>query len=330
MIKKLITSLISIFIATGIAYGATIYTTNTTDTIGTFRTNVNDSLTNLNTAISSISTFAYPFTTTSYGNSTTTIMGFVGGFLSSASSTINSSLYLPNLSAGLTYIGTSGLLNSTATTTSTCSGTVSCSTFTILGSSPVTITGVGLTSYDAFTHPSAGVSATTSSMIFTNASSTFTGNLNITGNSTTTNATSTTNYSSGTISGLDKTYGYLGVASPLKTLPFRTATTTGWQASTTNTAYSPDWLAPFSGTIRNAICTPIVNGSTGSFIGVNVTINGSSVTPSYFVASSTVGTITFTGNNTFIKGQVVIINFGTTTSATATSVLCSLGVTETP
>src|SRR3990167_7136400 len=44
---------------------------------------------------------------------------------------------------------------------------------------------------DPFTHPSAGVSATTSSMIFTNASSTFTGNLNITGNSTTTNATTT-------------------------------------------------------------------------------------------------------------------------------------------
>ena len=49
----------------------------------------------------------------------------------------------------------------------------------------------GLSSYDAWTHPSAGVSATTSSMIFTNASSTFTGNLNITGNSTTTNATTT-------------------------------------------------------------------------------------------------------------------------------------------
>ena len=48
-----------------------------------------------------------------------------------------------------------------------------------------------LSSYDAWTHPSAGVSATTSSMIFTNASSTFTGNLNITGNSTTSQATTT-------------------------------------------------------------------------------------------------------------------------------------------
>jgi hypothetical protein len=38
--------------------------------------------------------------------------------------------------------------------------------------------GGGLTAYDAWTHPSAGVSATTSSMIFTNASSTFTGGLN--------------------------------------------------------------------------------------------------------------------------------------------------------
>lgn len=54
-----------------------------------------------------------------------------------------------------------------------------------------TCTGCGLSSYDAWAHPSAGVSATTSSMIFTNASSTFTGNLNISGNSTTTNATTT-------------------------------------------------------------------------------------------------------------------------------------------
>ena len=58
-----------------------------------------------------------------------------------------------------------------------------------------------LSSYDAWTHPSAGVSATTSSMIFTNASSTFTGNLNITGNSTTTNATTTTLYVSGSLYG---------------------------------------------------------------------------------------------------------------------------------
>ena len=51
---------------------------------------------------------------------------------------------------------------------------------------------------DPFTHPQVGTSATTSGMIFTNASSTFTGNLNIVGNATATNATTThlnvTNY----------------------------------------------------------------------------------------------------------------------------------------
>ena len=67
------------------------------------------------------------------------------------------------------------------------------------GTGAITGTGVdcgtGSGGTDPFTHPSAGVSATTSSMIFTNASSTFTGNLNITGNSTTTSATTTNFFS---------------------------------------------------------------------------------------------------------------------------------------
>jgi len=53
----------------------------------------------------------------------------------------------------------------------------------------------GASAYDAWTHPSAGVSATTSAMIFTNASSTFTGDLNISGNATATDATTTSFFS---------------------------------------------------------------------------------------------------------------------------------------
>lgn len=49
----------------------------------------------------------------------------------------------------------------------------------------------GLTSHDEWTHPSLGVSATTSDMIFGSASSTVVGGLNITGNATATQATTT-------------------------------------------------------------------------------------------------------------------------------------------
>lgn len=54
----------------------------------------------------------------------------------------------------------------------------------------------GLSDYDAFSHPSAGVSATTSQMIFNSASSTFSGGLTIL-NANATNATTTTFYNSG-------------------------------------------------------------------------------------------------------------------------------------
>lgn len=60
---------------------------------------------------------------------------------------------------------------SAATTTVSCSGTTSCSQFVTIGSSPVTITGSGLSSYDAWTHPAAGQSATTSLMLFNGAAS---------------------------------------------------------------------------------------------------------------------------------------------------------------
>ncbi len=42
---------------------------------------------------------------------------------------------------GLLYVGSNALVRATATTSASCSGTVSCSSFTILGSSPITLTG---------------------------------------------------------------------------------------------------------------------------------------------------------------------------------------------
>ncbi len=131
-------------------------------------------------------TFLFPFTANTGYNSTSTVIGFTGGLFSTASSTFSSSLYLPSLSQGSLYVGSSGLVNTTSTTTASCAGSSSCSAFTVFGSSPVTITGTGLSSYDAWTHPSYGGSATTSLLtlsggFLSTASSTIVGQTNLIG-----------------------------------------------------------------------------------------------------------------------------------------------------
>ncbi len=60
---------------------------------------------------------AFEWTPTSWGNSTTTTLGFLNGFLSTASSTINAPLRLSTLSAGQLNVGVGGLLYSGASTT---------------------------------------------------------------------------------------------------------------------------------------------------------------------------------------------------------------------
>lgn len=66
----------------------------------------------------------------------------------------------------------------------------------------------GLTSYDAFTHPQAGTSATTSGMIFTAASSTFTGQISA-ANATTTLLTATTAWLTNLFVGADTIQEYI-------------------------------------------------------------------------------------------------------------------------
>lgn len=126
----------------------------------------------------------FPFTSNVGYNSTTTTLGFLNGLFSTASSTLSGNLFLPALLQGIVYTGTNGKVGSTATTTASCAGTVSCTDFTIFGSTPITLTGSssgGLSSYDAWSHPYALTSATTSTMIFpgiiASASSTITGNI---------------------------------------------------------------------------------------------------------------------------------------------------------
>ena len=120
---------------------------------------------------------SFPFTPTSYGVSTTTTIGFLNGFLSTASSTINSNFFLSNLAQGLLYTGTSGLVQTRATTTATCAGGTSCSSFVVLGSSPITITGT------SGTVTSVGLSSLNSTLTIgstpVTSSGTITGDLNL-------------------------------------------------------------------------------------------------------------------------------------------------------
>lgn len=121
---------------------------------------------------------------------------------------------------------------------------------------------------------------------------------------------------------------YLGRISPWRYLSLSTATSTTWTASTTGSAYTPFITAPFSGTIRDVSCTA---SSTSAFLGVAPFIGTTPTTPSYFVASSTVGRVSFTASNTFTVGQTIGMNVGTTTTdANAKSISCSFRVTETP
>jgi hypothetical protein len=113
--------------------------------------------------------YAFPFTVNVGYNSTSTAIGFGGGLFSTASSTFSSALRLTSLSQGLTYVGSTGLVSTIATTSAACSGSVSCSGFTIIGSSPVTITGTDST---ASTTLFSDTNTFTGRQIFTNSSTT--------------------------------------------------------------------------------------------------------------------------------------------------------------
>src|SRR5205085_2283456 len=66
-------------------------------------------------------------------HATSTTLYFNNGLVSTASTTFNSSVYFPNLSAGLAFIGTNGLHASVATSTLTASSPLTGS-FTQIGS----------------------------------------------------------------------------------------------------------------------------------------------------------------------------------------------------
>lgn len=138
--------------------------------------------------------------------------------------------------------------------------------------------------------------------------------------------TQTTFYinNAGRVIAKDTTNNWTGTLSPTSLAEFGTGTTTAWTASTTGSAYSPFKPAPWSGTLRRAVCL-----TDASFLGVNISIAGTSVTPAYFIASTTGGSIAITANNTFTTGQKILVDFGTTTTSGAKAIDCILYVTET-
>ena len=65
---------------------------------------------------------SFPFTVNAGYNSTSTTIGFLNGLFSTASSTFGSATYFPSLSQGFAYIGSTGKLNSVASSSVNLSG----------------------------------------------------------------------------------------------------------------------------------------------------------------------------------------------------------------
>lgn len=221
-----------------------------------------------------------------------------------------------------------------ATGTITCAGTASCGSGSYVIGSNLTITGAGANFGYPFTPiTNWGITfdaGTTSRMYINNSGfpSFYAVNASSTALSATTfsvgGSATTSITSTGLMTGVDTNNSFVGIVSPTKRLVLSTGTTTSWTASTTNTAFSPFVTTDFTGIVRKATCL-----TDASFLGVNIQVNGSNISPSYFVASTTGGTILFTGNNTFTSGQKIQANFGTTTSASTLQVSCTLDVLQT-
>lgn len=131
----------------------------------------------------------------------------------------------------------------------------------------------------------------------------------------------------GLITGYSPNFGVSSVISTTRSWAFTFATTTTWTASTTNSAYTQFIVSPFAGTLRTAVCQAT---STTSFLGITLSINNTKVTPTYWVASSTKGTITFTANNTIAAGDTIAMDAGTTTTdSNAKRTVCTITATQT-
>lgn len=126
----------------------------------------------------------------------------------------------------------------------------------------------------------------------------------------------------------DADNSWSGISTPTRYLTLSQASTT-WGVGTTSNqqVLQGSVIATFAGTIKNAKC---LASSTAAFLGIAPFIGATSLTPSYFVASNTVGTETFTSNNTFTTGQQIGMYAGTSTALTNNlGVVCTFQVVQT-
>lgn len=132
----------------------------------------------------------------------------------------------------------------------------------------------------------------------------------------------------GNVTAKDVATTYSGLLSPVQHLTMNWATTTTWTATTSGAYAAVDSIAaPFSGAVKDIVC---MASTTKSFLGIEPFINNAPSTPSYLVASSTVGTTTLTAGNTFTRGQTISMYVGTTTNdANAIGGECTFDIVQT-
>ena len=199
----------------------------------------------------------------------------------------------PWTSGQIAYVSTDNLIASAATTTASCTGSVSCTAFTIIGGTPITITGTsGITAYDAWTHPQAGTSATTSGMIFSAASSTFVGGLSM-NTATITRATTTNLFvtNAPTFSTLTSALLQTGVSGLLAEYAGTSCTNQFVRALSAlgiATCETVSLTADVTGTL------PVANGGTGATTFPSGVIYGNGTSALFATSSPTVGWITAT------------------------------------
>lgn len=113
--------------------------------------------------------------------------------------------------------------------------------------------------------------------------------------------------------------GLTGVISPVRNLRLGTATTTAWTA--TSSVNLITGVMPFAGTIRSALCST----DAGT---LNVDLYHTTTHLALINASTTIGTFSFTANNTFTSGEILYMVAGTPVSS-PTRATCTLNITET-
>ncbi len=95
------------------------------------------------------------------------------------------------------------------------------------------------------------------------------------------------------------------------------ATSTAWTGTTTGETYL---IAPFDGTLKDATCL-----TSAGTLNVQAKINSTNVVP-MFNGSTTAGTVTFTGSNTFVRGDKIDFTYGTPASS-PTAMSCTARTT---